>query len=477
MHIQKSSSIVFMQKLFFVGLLMAILPYFGAAAQDTDTTFLPSPKQSSLIEVQVEVDNPYYMPTGEENFIYLYVSAKAAKYPVDKKNTPLNLSLVLDRSGSMSGAKLKYAREASKIVIDHLGENDQLSIIAYDHEIEVMQPSLRITSNKTRKQLKRKIDAIFHNGSTNLGGGMLEGFKEVSEYYKDDYVNRVLLLSDGLANKGIIDPEILKDTARYFNQRQNISLSTFGLGADFDEDLMEGLSVFGGANYYFIDKAVKVPQILLRELQILQHVVSQKEHLKVFFPKDILRLEKAFGLPVVKEKEGQVTIPFSNMFAEEEKAVLLKFLVSKHLQKPLEIPTYFSYRGIVNHRFDEAPIQTEKSIKIIPASSLEQCESSVNKLVGSKVALYEGNAVFRDAIEAVDDHKINYAIRLLNKNLTYLSEQINDFEENPALLQLQKYNEAYLNQLNLFEELSKYELKILQKATKNEYYSLMKLSL
>ncbi|MGB0930018.1 MAG: vWA domain-containing protein, partial [Chitinophagales bacterium] len=411
--------------------------------------------------------------TGEQKFIYLYINTKAAKYPNTEKNTPLNLSLVLDRSGSMSGAKLKYAREASKIVIDHLDENDKVSIVAYDHEIEVMQPSMSIANNKTRKQLKRKIDAIYDNGSTNLGGGMLEGFQQVSDYYDAHYVNRVLLLSDGLANKGIIDPDILKDTSEYFNQRKNMSLSTFGLGADFDEDLMEGLSEYGGGNYYFIDKAIKVTEILLSELQILQHIVTQKEQLKVRFPSEILKLEKVYGLPV-HEEEGLITLPFSNMFAEEQKTALLKFSVLKNFSTPLDIETVFSYRGIVDQYLNEDIVQWKKTLQIRPTLSETEWKNHHNEEVHQQIALFESNAVFRKAIEAIDSGQTNVARSLLKKNIIYLNQQLKGFAGNAFLTKLKEYNQTYLSHLEEFEQYDKHEKKILQKTTKNEYYRLLK---
>lgn len=460
-----------MKTLLIIFSFFSVFSYLEVSSQPLND--LPSPQQIPLINVQADLNNMYYMPDGEKQFIYLYVTAQAAKYPDRDRNTPLNLSLVLDRSGSMSGAKLKYAREASKVVIDHLDENDQLSIIAYDHEIEVMQSSLSISSNRTRKQLKRKIDAIYDNGSTNLGGGMLEGFNQVSKHYEEEYVNRVLLLSDGLANRGITDPNALQDTAQYFNRHQNVSLSTFGLGADFDEDLMEGLSEHGGANYYFIDKAVKVTNILLQELKILQHIVSQKEKLQVNFPQNILHLEEAYGLPI-QEKKGVITVPFSNMFAEEKKSVLLKFLVAKSFKKPLDISATFSYQSLFNLPIGDKAVEWKKKLRISPTHDVQQNKTHQNKSIYQQIALYEGNAAFRKAIEAVDNAKIAVAKKLLQNNLNYLRQQIINFEESPTLLQLQSYNQTYLSHLDKFENYSNHEQKILQKATKNEYYRLLK---
>ncbi|MEZ4888799.1 MAG: VWA domain-containing protein [Chitinophagales bacterium] len=460
-----------MNKLFITAFFISVFCCFQSIAQPKSVSL--SFQQTPLINVLVEVNNCFYQPDSKEKFVYLYINAKAAKFSTNTQKPPLNLSLVLDRSGSMSGAKLKYARQASKVVIDHLDESDILSIIAYDHEIEVMQPSLSITNSKTRKQLKRKIDAIYDNGATNLGGGMLEGFKQVSEYYNSNYVNRVLLLSDGLANRGIIDPKVLKDTTQYFHERQNMSLSTFGLGADFDEDLMEGLAEYGGANYYFIDKAEKVTETLLDELRILQNVVSQKELLKVVFPSDILQLEEAYGLPI-NEKQGVITVSFSNMFAGEEKAVLLKFLVLKTFQNPIDIATTFSYATILKQDLDKDMVQLQKTLHITPTHDVNQWEANQNKMVYQQIALYKGNATFRKAIEAVDASKINVAKNLLKENLAYLQKQIFDFESDTALNQLQSYNQTYLSELDKFEDYSDYEQKILQKSAKNMYYRLLK---
>ena len=134
------------------------------------------------------------------NVGYYYAEAKACELKTDgQARTPLNISLVIDRSGSMDGDKLKHAKLAAQFVIDQLSPEDYVSIVQYDDAVDVVSTSNRVGD---KQLLKRKVDAISAGGSTNLGGGMLEGYHQVKSTYNDGFVNRVLLLSDGLANVG-----------------------------------------------------------------------------------------------------------------------------------------------------------------------------------------------------------------------------------------------------------------------------------
>ena len=117
------------------------------------------------------LDNTFYIKDRKE--MYLYIDLKAKKSPVKVGRAPLNISVVLDRSGSMAGDKIKYAREACKFVVDNLEANDYFSLVIYDDNVEVLAKSGNV---KDKVALKKLIDGVHDRGSTNLSGGMLEGF-------------------------------------------------------------------------------------------------------------------------------------------------------------------------------------------------------------------------------------------------------------------------------------------------------------
>jgi Ca-activated chloride channel family protein len=102
----------------------------------------------------------------------------------------------------LNGSKINYVKEAAKFVVDNLTKDDILSIVIYDDEVEVLQKAIKV---ENKQLIKNKINSIIDRGSTNLTGGMLKGYAEVKSNFSKGYVNRVLLLSDGLANIGITD--------------------------------------------------------------------------------------------------------------------------------------------------------------------------------------------------------------------------------------------------------------------------------
>ncbi|NJL13232.1 MAG: VWA domain-containing protein [Microscillaceae bacterium] len=239
-------------------------------------------------------ENQYWWAGSPKTDFFVYFELEAVQISPQKERIPLNVSLVIDRSGSMEGDKLKFAKKALDFVIDNLQKEDYLSIVQYDNEVDVVSASAAVTQ---KAKLHALVAQIANRGTTNLSGGMLEGFQQVQSTQKSGYVNRVLLLSDGLANEGVTDPARLQQMAQKKFREQGIALSTFGVGADFNEDLMTQLSEYGGGNYYFIDSPDKIPAIFAAELSGLLSVVAQNALLEVQFPKKALRCAQVYGYP------------------------------------------------------------------------------------------------------------------------------------------------------------------------------------
>ena len=160
----------------------------------------------------------------------------------------LNMALVLDRSGSMQGVKLEYIKQAACHVLDQMNEHDQVAVVVYDDSVQVIASSMKV-SNGNRFELKQLISGINAGNMTTLGGGWLTGCKEIAQSAQDGTINRTLLLTDGLANVGETDLEVLAAHA-FELYKDSISTSTFGVGEGFNEHLLEAMANRGGGSFY-----------------------------------------------------------------------------------------------------------------------------------------------------------------------------------------------------------------------------------
>jgi Ca-activated chloride channel homolog len=183
----------------------------------------------------------------------------------------LNLSLVLDRSGSMDGQKMLRAREATAYCIDQLLPSDRLSVVIFDNKIEVLIPS-QLAENKA--QLKAMLKEVYARNSTALHEAWVRGGMQVSEHLTDGAVNRVVLITDGLANEGLTNVDQIVSQVRGLAER-NVGTSTIGIGDDFNEDLLIPMASAGGGNSWHVKTADDMQRIFAVELEGL---IAQVAH-------------------------------------------------------------------------------------------------------------------------------------------------------------------------------------------------------
>ena len=187
------------------------------------------------------------------------------------KHTPKRLSLVVDRSGSMSGRPLKEALRCVLHIARHLTPQDQVSLVFYDDEVSVLFPLQHMTSIQAIAQAVADVE---EGGSTNLFGGWLAGAEEL-EGGSESSISRVLLLSDGQANCGETDVGRIEEHCKQWLAR-GVSTTTVGLGRGFNEELMMAMAREGEGQQYYGQTAADLFDSFDEELALLQALYLRK---------------------------------------------------------------------------------------------------------------------------------------------------------------------------------------------------------
>src|SRR6185437_12430562 len=191
------------------------------------------------------------------------------------RRAPINLSLVLDRSGSMSGPPLEAAKAAAARLAGFLTAEDRLSVVVFDDSVEtIFGPSPG--GDPSSPEAIRRIEA---DGSTNLSGGWLKGRKLV-EQGRVEGTNRVVLLTDGQANAGIVEPATLVGLARTGAGRK-VTTTCIGFGEGFNEDLLEPMARAGGGNYWYVESNDQMAGIFEGEIEGLVALAAQNVEVEV----------------------------------------------------------------------------------------------------------------------------------------------------------------------------------------------------
>src|SRR5215213_6295080 len=232
---------------------------------------------------------------------------------------PVNLALVIDKSGSMADAdKLTKVKEALLTLVNQLRETDTLSIVVFDSEAEVLRPA-RALGN--REEVRRLIRQIEPGSSTNIHAGLMLGYREALRNYNREGTNRVVLLTDGIANQGVTDPGQIARDSLAFNER-GVDLSTIGVGLDLNKDLLRQLAKSGRGLFHFVADAQDVDKVFLTEVQSLISPVATQPNVEIDFDPG-LELVQLYGYEP-QFRRGGVQLKLDNMNSGLTQVIMLR---------------------------------------------------------------------------------------------------------------------------------------------------------
>jgi Ca-activated chloride channel family protein len=234
------------------------------------TALVMTPRRSALL-------------AGHDNTLDVLVRVQAPDAPTAAtvSRQPLHLSLVIDRSGSMSGQPLEEARRCAEFVLDGLQSTDRLAVVAYDDSVHTVFPAAPIAG--TREAIRAAIRRIDSGGSTDLHGGWLAGVQALVPQAGPHAVSRVILLSDGCANAGLCDPQAIWTQCREV-AAAGIGTSTYGLGRAFNEELMIGMARTGHGRSYYGETAEDLIDPFREEFELMNAACARRPKLEVVAP-------------------------------------------------------------------------------------------------------------------------------------------------------------------------------------------------
>ena len=363
------------------------------------------------------------IPDYETSTTFLKVDLEGIR-PKGISRAPLNLALVIDRSGSMSGEKIADAKNAAIHVIQQLQRNDIVSVITYSDSVEVLIPATKVAD---KKNLIQRIRRIGSNGNTALFAGVSKGAAEIRKFTDKERINRVILLSDGLANVGPSSPRELAQLGRSL-ARERISVTTLGLGNGYNEDLMTKLAYNSDGNHVFVEHSAELADIFSQEMGELFSVTA-KEVCVTIEVSDDLEILRFLG------REGNIRgniaeITLNQVADQQEKYVMIEVQHNPTISRNASLYADVDINYL--NAFDASRHQSQQRFEFQRVENKKLVDASVDKNVVEDATLQIATLNTERAVELRDEGKLEEAKDVFRYNAEFLEEVQKEYDL-PAL--------------------------------------------
>lgn len=371
-----------------------------------------SPLSAGEVNVAADLGQSVLSPKGGK--VYLRLSLKAGSAETRESRTPVNVALVLDRSGSMKGERLQAAKEAADMALSRLGRDDVVALVAYNHNVDVLQPATQLSSHGVLRQAIERLQA---DGTTALYAGVVEGAEQVKKNLSERRINRVILMSDGLANVGPSSPSELAELGQKLGS-QGISVTTIGLGLGYNEDLMQRLALASDGNHAFAESPRDLVEIFNSEFSDTLSIAAQDIEI-IIECRDGFRPRRVLG-KTADIDGNRIKLKLNQLSGGQERYLVVELdadaQASAEAAKVADVQVNYIDLGTGARRDTQADVE----VRFSPETAAQ--EASIDKAVMGQVAAQIATETSERAVELRDNGDIEGARQLLKDNAAYLAK-------------------------------------------------------
>ena len=392
-------------KFFTLTLIMAIGFLFGA--------LYPGAAFGSVI-FEVDADTPVAL-VGKTHS----VTVRALVRPdgkVERNRVPLAVALVLDKSGSMlSENRIENAKLGAMKALERLGAGDVATLVVYDYEASVKVPPM---SASEKSVFSRAISSIEAGGNTALYDGVSLGSKQILPFVKDGYVPRIILLSDGIANVGPSSTRELANLGRALAE-QEMTITTIGLGLDYNEDLMTALAAESGGNAYFVRRAESLSDIFARDIMDATTLTARKVRVTLTCASDA-RPIGTIGRKASKKDETSIEVSIDNLYGDEKFALFEIEIPSTATEKAAFIEAATLKLEYLDPA-TESVVVLEAPLRLTFVEDDKEVEKNRRDDVISQAAIARNAEIREEAVRLADEGRSDEAAQILRARTEVLA--------------------------------------------------------
>jgi Ca-activated chloride channel family protein len=357
-----------------------------------------------MLTIEGRIGHPKLARTSTgETFVML--EAKAADGATAQARAPVNLALVIDRSGSMKGTRIRNAITAAQTAVDRLNDGDVVSVVTFDTQTQVVVPVTTIGPGE-RERVNAAIRGIALGGDTCISCGIEEGMALLAQ--TTGKVNRILLLSDGDANHGVRDVPGFRSIAQRA-QGRGVSITTIGVDVDYNEKIMAAIAQDSNGRHYFVADDSALPRVFEQEAQSLTSTIASNAEVAIDLAPGV-ELERVFDRSF-RRVNNQVIVPLGTFAGADVKTVLLKVRVPRDRDGAEPVAgVELTYRDLATG--NDAHCGGKLGLEVVASAS---DASELDPIVSGRVQRSETAAVLKDANDLFEKGRADEARRRLTQ--------------------------------------------------------------